>query len=279
MIIPDQFIIDDLNQDIEAEFETLKQIMSSRIYDDDYRLSSLGSYAYLLGSRLVLAGKSKQGEYRHVLPIAATAEAQAFYLAEYPKDAKELEIVLPTLRETFFKKSTGPTSSTYPDRWLRGFYLSLKWWQVPDIDLLGRTSQQTLHSSSTKSVPYRYLQVKASQAVWARLPDAGEKILEAWEGMSPEKLDSLDRPFAAFIATHENGMLSMIQLGDEAGFNHEVKLALESHEKYYSSSEELRNSPEAWFSLPALGLCALALHRGMKVNIESRFLPLDLISI
>lgn len=277
MHMPDNFIYEEIDQDIERHRNTIEKILNERVSRDDYSLTSLANRALELAGRLILKGEAGSDECGQALGIAAHAESYSLELANYPQGSKEIDVLIPPRADSFLRTSAGPNSTAHASRWLHAFYLTLIWWQPTLIDhVLMTIKPETLNASSTKSPAYRYLEVDAAKALWQQHPDAAEKILAAMEAM--DQVSAIDKEFVAYIAMHECGMMSMIALHDEEGFNREVELALESHVKFYKQGETRRNAPEAWFCLPALGLSALAIKRGMNVHVRSAYLPLELLS-
>lgn len=277
MHMPDNFIYEEIDQDIERHRNTIEKILNERVSRDDYSLTSLANRALELAGRLILKGEAGSDECGQALGIAAHAESYSLELANYPQGSKEIDVLIPPRADSFLRTSVGPNSTAHASRWLHAFYLTLIWWQPTLIDhVLMTIKPETLNASSTKSPAYRYLEVDAAKALWQQHPDAAEKILAAMEAM--DQVSAIDKEFVAYIAMHECGMMSMIALHDEEGFNREVELALESHVKFYKQGETRRNAPEAWLCLPALGLSALAIKRGMNVHVRSAYLPLELLS-
>lgn len=275
--LPDEFIFEELERNLIRHQNVINKVLAERVTSEDFSLTSLSNRALEMLGLLVLKGEAGSDEARKWLGVAAFAESYSLELANYPEGSREIEVLIPPRAESFFRTSVGPNSTAHPDRWLRAFYLMLIWWSPAMLEnVLMNIKYEVLHASSTKSPAYRYLQVEAAKALYRNSPDALEKILEAME--ATEHLPEEDREFVAYIALHECGMMGKLALQDEAGFNDEVKLALESHVKYYSAGETRRNGPEAWICLPALGLCALAKRRGLNITVQSPYLPLELIA-
>lgn len=257
----------------------LDKILAERVTSEDFYLTSLTTRALESLGLLVLKGEAASEEAGKWLGVAAFAETYSLELANYPKGSRDIEILIPPRAESFFRTAVGPNSTAHPDRWLRAFYLTLIWWEPSLIEnVLLNIKYETLKASSTQSPAYRYLQVEAAKSLYRDEPDALAKILEAMDAMDLAHLPEPDHEFVAFIAMHECGMMGKLALRDEAGFNQEVELALESHWKYYSDGETRRNDPEAWICWPALGWCALAKKRGMNMTVQSPYLPLELIA-
>lgn len=275
--MPDKFIFDRLDGSIEDSREFIAEMLEDRVTAEDFSLTMFASMALRQAGFLILKGQTASADCGAMIGLAANAETYSLYLANYPADSKELEIFLPPRPTGFLRKAVGPNSTSQPDRWLRAFYLCLMRDDALINHILIDIKYETLRDSSTRYPAYRYLQVEAAKALYMSNSDATEKIIAAMRAMELDHLSGEAKEFTALIAMHEAGMMAKLSLDDEDGFNEEVKLALESHIKFYSKSENRRNSPEAWMCIPALGLCALAKRRGFKITTQSPYLPLELI--
>ncbi|PTA67262.1 hypothetical protein C8263_13185 [Deinococcus arcticus] len=280
-VLAEEYVFETLEEDIAWYRQSVHGSLA-RAQEPGHDLNWLATKAYHLATLLVLAGRASDPECGDMMWLAGNAEAYALYLALFPKGAKELEVLIPRPPGDVMsigRTTTGPTSSSSPGHWLKAFYLTLLW-EEPFLkeEVLMRSFTSTFAASSTRAPAYRTLQVQAAQAMYTRSPDAITKILAAFDAMQAPGLDPEDQTFSVEVAQCEAGMMARLVSGDEAGFNEEVRLALERHVKYYRQDEEFRNRPVAWVCLPALGLCALARRRGLNVSVQSPLLPLELIS-
>lgn len=276
-MFPEAYMRNRIREWSARDLALIGDLLTTRVYEDDFSLSSLSSEAYGLAAGLLVIHYEPRETIGELLALAGNAEAESLYLASAPARAKQFEVILPSMKDTVVRWSTGPTSFSHPDRWLRAFYLTLRWWETPVLDSLMRTRMDTLRASSTQAVEYRYLQVEAASALYLQAPDAQARILAAWRAVERELPDPEQQAFASLIALSETGLMMAIARQDQRMFDHEVEQALERHETYYASSEDLHNSYEAYFSLPVLGLCGLARHRGLELHAQSPYLPLDLL--
>ncbi|MBZ9712806.1 immunity 49 family protein [Deinococcus multiflagellatus] len=280
-ILAEDYVFETLEEDIVWYRQSVHESLAG-VERQGHDLNWLATKAYTLAALLVLAGRASDSECGDMMWLAGNAEAYALYLALFPKGAKELEVLIPKPPGDVMsigRTTTGPTSSSSPGHWFKAFYLTLLW-EEPFLkeEVLMRSFASTFAASSTKAPAYRTLQVEAAQAMYTRSPDAMTKILAAFDAMQAPGLDPEDQAYSVEVAQCEAGMMARLVSGDEAGFNDEVRLALERHIKHYRQDEAFRNKPVAWVCLPALGLSALAQRRGLKVSVQSPLLPLELIS-
>ncbi|MVN85541.1 hypothetical protein GO986_02040 [Deinococcus sp. HMF7620] len=278
-VLAEEYVFETLEEDIAWYRQSVRDSLA-RAEEPQHNLTWLATKAYDLTTLLVLAGRASDPECGNMAWLAGNAEAFALYLSLFPKGEKELEVLLPNPPHGLLsigRTTTGPASAS-PGHWFKAFYLTLLWDEpVVMIETLMRPYAPVFAASSTRAPAYRTLQVEAAQALYTRAPDVLEKLIAALDAMQAPGLDPEDQAFATEIAMCEAGMMTRLAQGDEASFNGEVRLALERHVKYYQRDEDLRNKSVAWICLPALGLCALARRRGMKVTVQSPLLPLELL--
>ncbi|MFB2578079.1 MULTISPECIES: immunity 49 family protein [unclassified Acinetobacter] len=275
--LPDDFIYEQLEQNLVENKQILEKILAQKVTASNYALTNLSGLGFESLGLLVLIGEAGSDEAKMWLGVAAYAESYSLELANYSEGSKEIEVFMPPRAESFFRHSVDPNSTAHTGRWLNAFYLMLMLYEPNMLDnILMNIRDEILKASSTKAPTYYYLQVAATKALYQNPANALEKIIATME--ATQNLPENDREYAAYIAMHECGMMAKIALQDETGFNDEVELALNSHIKYYSDGETRRNAPEAWMCLPAFGLCALARKRGMKITVDSPYLPLALIT-
>ena len=61
--------------------------------------------------------------------------------------------------------------------------------------------------------------------------------------------------------------------GDATGINAAFTAALKGHKRYWSSTKKLRQDVAGYVSLPLTSLAALAYDRGVRIDVESDYLP------
>lgn len=86
----------------------------------------------------------------------------------------------------------------------------------------------------------------------------------------------LAREEALFLQLDLFGVLASI--GDQDAFTDQVEIALNSHRTYWTGSEERREHPAGFTSLPLLGVASMAADEGMRIEVESDYLPRELIT-
>ena len=64
---------------------------------------------------------------------------------------------------------------------------------------------------------------------------------------------------------------------DQGNFTEQLTDALTDHRAFWGASEERSGTPRGFFSLPLFGLCAMAFDEGMTIDVDSDYLPVELI--
>lgn len=64
---------------------------------------------------------------------------------------------------------------------------------------------------------------------------------------------------------------------DQANFTEQLTDALTDHRAYWSANEARSDTPRGFVSLPLLGPCAMAFDEGITIDVESDYLPIELI--
>ncbi|EGD56466.1 hypothetical protein SCNU_02907 [Gordonia neofelifaecis NRRL B-59395] len=168
--------------------------------------------------------------------------------------------------------TTGPTSYTHLRAWLNAY-----WW-----------SQITRNSVAENVLAEFRLDDLAEDGqfddYWCRMFEALRGFDSGdhdWPGSVSAALESIDHPTmstreeSTLLALDLFGMLSAI--GDQDEFSTQLERALESHRAYWSATAERRADPVGFASLPILGLTAKASYEGMRIEVESDYLPRGLL--
>lgn len=280
---PHQIHLDDLQEDIDNSKRRIEHVLRNRAYKEDFDLFLLGDLAYSLAGQLNMIRGADAVEIYKALYLAADAYAAAFRLALYPAGEKIVTFYLQGGPEDVERWSTGVTSKTHAGRWLTAFYLTMAIHDLADLEgILMRFTREQLEASSTRSAPFLHAQVDAYKAAYLQQPDAPEKLSALFEATSFDTIDFIDREYVLDITKYESGMLGMLMLRNEAGFNSELAQTLEAHRHYYdrdatayNPDANARNDPKHWVCLSALGMAGWARLLGMRVTVTSEYMPLS----
>ncbi|MFW0786440.1 immunity 49 family protein [Gordonia sp. CPCC 206044] len=103
-----------------------------------------------------------------------------------------------------------------------------------------------------------------------------------WAGQISETVQHVASPT---ISSREQAQLLQLDLfgvlasiGDQRTFTEQLEIALTSHRTYWGSTAERRRDPNGFISLPLFGLAAMAADEGMQIEVESDYLPRQLIA-
>ncbi|WP_169311916.1 Imm49 family immunity protein [Deinococcus maricopensis] len=237
---PDAFVLAELPDDIERDQTMIGRLLESRVRQEDFDLTLLGNRALNLAARLALAGP---------------AYVNAFYLASFARDAKTLEVTLPGT-EAFARRSTGPLSTTHAGRWLDTLFLNLAVRDDAHLEgMLLHTDTRTLRASGTESAAWKYTLVSTFQAFLKGADSAGDDLEATMRQMPSANTDAAMQAYTLNVSMHITGMLGMVMLHDEGGFNRELEAALVRHQQFYGQDAPVGSGASVRGIFPSTG-CA-----------------------
>jgi len=85
-----------------------------------------------------------------------------------------------------------------------------------------------------------------------------------------------DEEFVLNVLVPEMQMLFRLALGEVGPFDDSLEFALERHKKYWSKSNR-KKDPDGFLALGALSISSAAFDAGFPVEVESDYVPRDLI--
>jgi hypothetical protein len=160
--------------------------------------------------------------------------------------------------------------------WLGGFFLAAIVRETELLDALCDTPTEVLRASVTRSEEYAHLYVDALRAFWRRQPDAPGLLLQALRATDPEYLDRNGADYALDVVVPQMDVLFRVMDHDQPGFNAALARALERHRGYWARGERQRD-PRAYVAFALTALAAFAHDAGLKVVVESDYLPARLV--
>ncbi len=237
--------------------------------------------------RLMLTGRAVAGyqaatdpsclELPRVIRMVAQAAAALFGLASL-EPGTSVGVALGDAPVVL--AATGATSSAHAGRWLDGFFCALIARDQASIARLCATPIDVLKASSTRGDTYGELLVDALQSVGRGNSDADSaaRLLKALHATAPEQIaiEPVDRVLHIVVPQIE--LLYHVLNNDAAGFNNGLEKALRLHRKYWTTiADEGINDPDALLALGPTAMACLAHDRGFAVDIESHYVPRQLI--
>jgi hypothetical protein len=258
-----------VQEGIEGDGEMLAKVVQSAISRAaalSIVLSAARSYAGYLS-----AGDGKTAEIIRVLRIGAQAAAAIFALGA---SDREVEFTLGTQQVKL--AATGPTDATHPGNWRTGWWLAHIVRDQAVIDTLAATPLEVLRRSSSRADECQYLFIEALQGFRKLSPAWSSQLQMALDATDPEEVKLSDEDFVLNILMPEMQMLFRLALGEIAPFGDALLFAVERHKKYWSKGKR-KEDPDGYLALGPLALLSIALDTGMPVEIESGYIPRELI--
>ena len=136
----------------------------------------------------------------------------------------------------------------------------------------------SLRTESDEFDDYVYRWIAAVQAYFSGQPDNASKHLDkAVQLLSPENItrshhgrpDKVVRPLVLLFV--------LLASQDTDGFNKALQASLEAHRDFWTEDRRARTSPLGLLALGPLTLACVAHDHGMRVDVESEYLPTQLI--
>ena len=133
-----------------------------------------------------------------------------------------------------------------------------------------------IRESPTKSSEYAYLYKDALCAYVNAEPDVVARIVEALKATDPTRPDITDRSWTLYIDVPQLEVFYRAICGS-AKFGSAMQSAVELHRKYCGASQDNAHSPRGFISVRLLGLAVLGMNHGLGFDVQSPYLPMNLI--
>lgn len=180
--------------------------------------------------------------------------------------------------EEFILTNFNVESSIFPNRWLYTFFTAEFLGNESALQLLCNFPTQKLRDSTTKTEEYAYLYVDFLKAFWQDLPGKADLLIKVLDATDP-KLTSFGTEHALHVIVPQIELFAKLYENNEAAFNTALEKALSLHKKYYSSSKDLKNRPQAFVSLGLVFIVRMAKKHGFNINVTSEYIPEILLTI
>lgn len=114
------------------------------------------------------------------------------------------------------------------------------------------------------------------KAAWTK--NAVQKAIERYWGLEPvvKTASAVRDKFNKHLTTPSIKVLTAAFSGDNSSFNHELQKALTLHYEFYREAGKKHLGPDdpfGWLSYMLLWVCAFAHDAGMKIEVESDYIP------
>lgn len=233
-------------------------------------LSTARSYA-----GYVAVAQPGSDELGRALQIGAQAAAAIFALSSGRVGEVQVDLGPGGAKVTL--PATGPTDATHVGNWRVGWWLSHIVEDRSAIDFLSATTLDVLRGSSSRGDECQYLFIDALQAFEKRADDWSTRLRAALTATDPATASISDEEFVLNILVPEMQMLFRLAIGETAPFNEALDFALERHKKYWSKAKRKRD-PNGYLALGPLAITKMARKAGMPVEVESDYLPKQLLA-
>lgn len=222
----------------------------------------------------VAVAQPGSGELRRALQVGAQAAAAIFALSS--GRAGEVQVDLGPGRAKVTLPATGPTSATHVGNWRIGWWLAHIVGDRSAIDSLSATPLDVLRRSSSRGDECQYLFIDALQAFERRDDDWSTRLQAALNATDPATTSISDEEYVLNVLVPEMQMLFRLAIGEITPFNDALDFALERHKKYWSQAKRKRD-PNGYLALGPLAITKMVRKAGMSVEVESDYLPKQLL--
>lgn len=166
--------------------------------------------------------------------------------------------------------------SVHVANWLDGFFLNLILGDFESLRQLCRFPTMFLRKSPTRASEYMYLYKDALCAYINEEPDAVDRIIAVLKATEPNRPDIADEFMMLSLSVPQLEVFLYAICGD-IRFGASMQRAVENHKNFWSSSEDNSRSPRGFISIELLGLAVLGGDAGLSFDVDSPYLPLNLI--
>jgi hypothetical protein len=211
------------------------------------------------------------------IPIALTVGAQAHVALFSAASASPSAPVAVRLGDSEPTTYTTPSdeSSVHVGHWIKGFCLNALRRDIDGLDALCRVPSESLRRSTTKGNEYSYLYMEALRSMRAGNADVADKLIAALKAVDPKQNRLIDPDWALYLVGHQLEVL-MYVLTEDPQFNDGLTKAVQMHKEYWSKSEKRRRDFEGYIADELTALATMGQERGITVNVESPYLPMQL---
>ncbi|MFI5566472.1 immunity 49 family protein [Streptomyces sp. NPDC051740] len=161
--------------------------------------------------------------------------------------------------------------------WLEAFWLAVVCRDQARMTQLCEVPVETLRASGAVFEEYIYHWVDTLQTYWLERPGLGEKLVAAFDGTDPDRLRFMDREMMLKVLYPPINLFYRFVGRDAEQFNEALAQALELHKEYWTANEERRETSDGDIPLDVLALACLAHDAGLPVEVESEYLPENLL--
>jgi hypothetical protein len=211
----------------------------------------------------------------NVVALAMQASSAMFAAANQPEGT---EFVEARIRDEVYRIPAQRTYDVNPFDWLRAMWLGMICRERPRIDELATVSVEVLTHESVPYDQFMFDWVRALQVYWRQEDGLIDMLLRAMQGTDPAALQHIDEEFVLHLHYPPMELFYLLTQREDAKFNESLAKALELHKRYWSATEERRKEEYGFVAWGPLAIACLALDAGVTIEVESEYLPANLLN-
>lgn len=170
-----------------------------------------------------------------------------------------------------------PWSETNVTAWLRGMYFAMICRARTSIDLLATVTPDILAAGGGAYDDYLHDWIHALQIYWRQEPGLNDALQRAFRGTEPCALQFADDQWAKQLDLPPMELFNLLVLGEDARFNEALVKALEMHKRYWTATPSRSENPDGYVAWAPLAIACLAKDLGVTIDVQSEYLPLNLL--
>ncbi|WND37492.1 immunity 49 family protein [Streptomyces sp. BB1-1-1] len=173
--------------------------------------------------------------------------------------------------------AVGVTHFVDAGTWLEAFWLAVVCRDQARMTQLCQVPIETLRASGAVFEEYIYHWVDVLQTYWLERPGIGDKLVATFDATDPDRLRFMDREMMLKVLYPPVNLFYRFVSQDTDKFNEALVQGLELHKEYWNASEERQETGDGDIPLAILALTCLAHDAGRPIEVESEYLPEDLL--
>ena len=168
--------------------------------------------------------------------------------------------------------ATGPNGYTNPALWIKSFYAAMIVRNRNLLDELCAIPASIFATAETRYDSYLPLWVEALRSFWLSRDDVFTRINEALKATGPKDLHATSTRAALLLWVPPMTMLFALTEHDAPAFNTAFAQSLESHKKYFSTTDKA-TEPAGFLAHGPLALACAAHDLGIPITVRSGYAP------
>jgi hypothetical protein len=174
--------------------------------------------------------------------------------------------------------ATGCQYWTGPGNWLTAFWLAVVCRDKERTTMLCDIPLTLLRAADNTYEPYFYAWIEALQMFWRREPGHYDKLIEAVRGTDPGGLPADTHEFVLLQLYPPMKMVAHLLAGEHELFNDALYEALDLHRSFWTRTADRAKDPDGYYALGVLAVTCLAHEMGVTIDVESPYIPTELVS-